>query len=150
MDHVHEVDSTHPAIADGRTPNVLRNRTQEEHAVTEQKLCPQCGKSFKPAGLVGHLYHIHGVGRRDLLATSRAAVVDASGAAERVMHLIDRLKEVRAKRNELRTMDESERHVLSADYTDDTVKALKKSIEFVESEIIRELKILGVSVDEGT
>jgi hypothetical protein len=150
MDHVHEVDSTHPAIADGKTPNVLRNRREEEDVVSQRRVCPQCGKTFKPAGLVGHLYHIHGVGRRDLLAVSQAAVVDASGAAERVIHLIDRLKEIREKRDELNTMDESYTRFLSSGYTDKTVKALKKSIDFIESEIIRELKILGVSVDEGT
>jgi hypothetical protein len=115
---------------------------------SESKVCPKCGKIFKPAGLVGHLYHIHGVGKKDLTAMSEEAVVDASGAAERVMHLIDRLKEVRVKREDLKKMDESESHVLSEDYTDKTVRALQKAIAFTESEIIRELKILGVNVED--
>jgi uncharacterized C2H2 Zn-finger protein len=148
VEHLRDVHDIPQLAAEQITKGSLIWDWKESFMSSASKVCPKCGKVFKPAGLVGHLYHIHGIGKKDLQTLSEQAVVDASGAADRVMHLIDRLKQVRVKRDELKTMDESKEYLLSENEPDKTVKALYKAIAFTESEIIRELKVLGVNIDD--
>ena len=112
---------------------------------SELKACPKCGKLFKPAGLVGHLYHVHGIGKAELDKVSGQAPVDAVGAVKRIQSLSETLDNIRKERKALQDKDTSSSW---SGKVDKPVKALLDSLDWAEGEIIRELKILGVKFDE--
>jgi hypothetical protein len=123
-----------------------KNHSSKEPSMpSESKACPKCGKLFKPAGLVGHLYHVHGIGKADLERISGGAAVDAVGAVKRIRDLSHALDDIRAERKALHDKDTSSSW---SDRKDEPVKALLKSLDWAEGEIIKELKVLGVNFED--
>ncbi len=125
----------------------LRQTASKESTMSpsESKACPKCGKLFKPAGLVGHLYHVHGIGKADLERISGGAAVDAVGAVKRIRDLSQTLDDIRTERKALHDKDTSSSW---SDRKDEPVKALLKSLDWAEGEIIKELKVLGVNFED--
>lgn len=105
--------------------------------------CPHCSKRLSLQGLNGHLRFVHGVGAEGVRATMRQGTVEDRAA--RVLELMQRLKEIRAQRNELK----DSRHPLDVwmfpDKGKDEAKAaFAKAFEKLETEILGELRNLGL------
>ena len=103
--------------------------------------CPQCSKRISRQGLNGHLRFVHGVGASDLRPTMRQAPVEDRAA--RVLELIQRLGEVRKKRE---SVDDWWWPI-----ADDEAEARAVAIQAcnaIEAEILSELRSFGMQETE--
>ncbi len=99
--------------------------------------CPQCSKRLSRQGLNGHLRFVHGIGAEDLRPTMRQAPVEDRAA--RVLELIQRLGEVRKKREAIDDWwwpaEEGE---------DESRKVSIQACDSMEAEILSELRNFGM------
>lgn len=98
------------------------------------KKCPECGKSFKPTGLPGHLRFAHGITGEKAIEAARTAQPDNVSTAKRIFEIIDELKELRARKAEVTVLEKK-------DFwnTDKIAEELKKAIDSEEERLNGEL-----------
>lgn len=97
--------------------------------------CPHCMRNFSKAGLVGHMYHVHGVGQ---LEYNKPSAVGQLGM--RVIELTEQLRVLRAKRKEAEALKEN-KGLFGTE--DKTVKELLAAYDATERRICDELRVLS-------
>jgi len=109
--------------------------------------CPHCSRRLSLQGLNGHLRFVHGVGAEDVRATMKAGTVEDRAA--RVLELMQRLKEIRTQRAELKKQSESYDAWAFPDKDNEAANAaFAKAFARLEAEILEELRNLGL-LDEA-
>ena len=104
--------------------------------------CPICHEEFDTRGLLGHIKIKHGKPRSEVKNLDKIiekAEPKKSERAERVFELVDRLREIRKRKEDLEKEDQS-----GFFSTDETVKSLKDGLDDLEEEIKEELEDLGI------
>ena len=66
-----------------------------------EKICPKCHKSFKPAGLAGHLRFVHGLKPEKASEASKGAKVDKATSLDGIFLLIEKIEKVRERKASL-------------------------------------------------
>lgn len=115
---------------------------KQDHETLPKK-CPECGKIFKPAGLLGHLRFKHLIPMQEALKLVDDAKPDMVDKAKKIFALIDRLKGIRIRLKELDKMDKSDFFS-----SDKTVDELREGLEQEEINIREELKSSKGEIDE--
>lgn len=107
--------------------------------------CPFCSKTnFSKAGLVGHLYHIHGVGGSSRAVAETVTRPNISELTARVFELTEQLRNLRQKRTEAEALENRSWGGLGSD---ETVEQLCKAYDAAERTIRRELARLDVEAE---
>lgn len=114
----------------------------ERKPIKKVVICPVCDKECDPRGLVSHIRLEHGKDKSEVKNVDKIlkkAEPKKADKAKRVFELIDELKEIRKRKEELKEQDNS------GWFTDDeTIQSLQDGLEQLEIDIVNELEKLGL------
>ena len=78
-------------VVEEEKENVVSGATQERVQVG-QKICPKCGKPFKPSGLAGHLRFVHGFESARATKATLTAKLDKATVFDVVFEVIEKIE----------------------------------------------------------
>lgn len=104
-----------------------------------QKVCPKCGKSFKPSGLAGHLRFVHKVKSDTASELTKNAPRDNVSKIDKIFEVYERVNRVRQRMDFVKAHRTDKEKLFSTDEaSDEAMEALKEE----ESRLTDELRVL--------
>ena len=83
-------------VKDETSERILKAKVQ-----VGEKICPKCGKSFKPAGLAGHLRFAHGFNSEKATEATKTAKINKATSFDGIFELIEKIEKVRERKEAL-------------------------------------------------
>ena len=116
--------------ADQPAPPPSRDRVRFDECL----ICPECGKSYKPSGMVSHLIHIHGKkGDEISRAIDSAAKDESSSRFDKILGLMDCLEYIADKRAQMTQLDKQLPSVIRSEFKVSLDGLEKKTREQLDS-----------------
>ena len=131
-------------VVEEEKENVVSGATQERVQVG-QKICPKCGKPFKPSGLAGHLRFVHGFESARATKATLTAKLDKATVFDVVFEVIEKIEKVRDRKESLKAKDMS-----NFFETDEAIQEALLALEEQERRLLEELRRLRGEKKEKT
>lgn len=104
----------------------------------KEKTCPECGETFRGAGLSGHLRFKHGIAEKKIQTIHKRE--DMLGD---LFSLVDDLVEIRTRKKTLVKIDES-----GVFHADSVARKLLKLLNQKEKDIEAKIEEVGIEISE--